>query len=379
MGGTPGPILSLPDGSFVMPNPGVGGLTRITPNLEGGFAVQEIKTRGNSPNTALAGDFDDDGVADDLLVGSSDGIMELFLDEGGELLSEGFLDTDLNISAVALSVIEGSRVFYVTSDGVERAFAFSLDDFVGEERGTVADLTDSTSVAIIAALVAGGGELDGADFFGGSDGETVNFGELLFFSGDGAFEAGTGAGGYTPAEALVRLREMAGRFVAGWAESFGPQGGGWEAIVSAVRGVIETAGDLDVAGFNPFAGWTVVVTHLRLPAVSESLVGALVKAGQAMVPDGPVAAGAVDEAGLREFVFGRPLELFADGFACESFTEHIVAEPAWPEPLVSGWWSLPAEPHTEQLLLACLLAATLWKPEPARDRRPAPELPSGAR
>ncbi|MBL8794245.1 MAG: hypothetical protein JNM56_10085 [Planctomycetia bacterium] len=119
-----------------------------------------------------------------------DGILELFLDDGGELLAEGFIDTDLNISAVALSVIEGGRVFYVTSDGIERAFAFTLDQFVGEERGTVADLPDSTSVAIIAALVASSDERDAADLFAVLNGEAVNFGELLYFAGDAALEAG---------------------------------------------------------------------------------------------------------------------------------------------------------------------------------------------
>ncbi|MBL8798586.1 MAG: VCBS repeat-containing protein [Planctomycetia bacterium] len=390
LGNTPIVTIPLGSGRFAVLNLGANGITILSSFANNQFQRQEIATRGFRPSSALAGDFNGDGSID-LIVGSSgDGILGLFLDDGGELLSSGLIDTELNISAMALSVIEGSRVFYVTSDGVERAFAFSLDDFAGEGRPTVADLGDSNAVAIIAALVAGSGELDGADFFGGSDGETVNFGELLFFSGDGALEGGTGAGGYTPAEALVRLRELAGRFVAGWAETFGPQSRGWEAVVSAVRGVIETAGDLEVAGFNPFAGWQTVVAHLQLPGIGESLVRSLVKAGQATLPVDRVAGGMPGDTALRDLVFGSSLAAPFAGFESFAVADEVMGENSDREPLlpveaISRWWALPVERQTEELLLAGLLTATLWKPEatgrtvpgrkPATERSTASALP----
>jgi subtilisin-like proprotein convertase family protein len=358
------PTLLVPvTGGFVSVNRG-GSLTRINDALQ---VVDTVATRGSNPSTALAGDFNGDGNVD-LIVGSSgDGILELFLDDGGELLAAGFLDTDLNISAMALSVIQGSRVFYVTSDGVEQAFAFSLDDFASEERGTVADLPDS-SVAIIAALVTGSAELN-TEFFSGGDGETVNFGELLFFS--------DGSGGIDPAAVLEELRGLVEQFVQTWSDTFGPgEGGGWQVIVSAVQSVLDTASALEVAGFNPFAGWRTVVAHLQLPGIGESLVSSLVKAGQETLSAGPVATTPLDDAALRSFVFGRSLKAPFDYFeslavADEATVERQDNEPILPEAAMSRWWALPVERQTEELLLAGLLAASMWKPEPARARKPS--------
>jgi len=359
-------------GGFVSINGG-GTLTRISNALR---VVDTVATRGFGPSSALAGDFNGDGSID-LIVGSNDGILELFLDNGGELLAAGFLDTDLNISAMALSVIQGSRVFYVTSDGVEQAFAFSLDQFVGEERGTVANLPDD-SVAIIAALVTGSAELN-TEFFDGGDGETVNFGELLLFS--------AGRGGDSHSAALEQLREFIGQFVQYWSDTFGiGEGSGWQVIVSAVQGVLDTVGAVEVAGFNPFAGWQTVVAHLQLPGISESLVGAFVKAGQTTLPVDQVAAGLPGDAALRDVVFGKSLAAPFDSF--ESVAAMAVTtvegqddEALWPEEAVSRWWTLPAERQTEELLLAGLLAATLCKPEgsgrsvPGRRRTTAPDSP----
>jgi len=387
VGGSPGPIIPMPDDTFVTPNPESGDISRLRPRPGGGFQDEKIETRGDSPNTVVAGDFDGDGADDDLIVGSnSDGILELFLDDGGELISKGFLDTDLNISAVALSVIEGSRVFYVTSDGVEQAFAFTLDQFAGEDRGTVADLGDSNSVAIIAALVAGSAELSAADFFTGQDGETVNFGELLFFSENGEAPEVAG-GGDSSTEALAQLQELIRQVVQDWSVTFGTgEGGGWQVIVSAVRSVLDTVGAVEVAGFNPFAGWQTVVSHLQLPGIGESLVGSIVKAGQTMLPVDQVAADMPGDAALRDFVFGSSLAAPFDGFESSAVTDEAALETSADEVLLpvdamARWWALPVERQTEELLLAGLLAATLWKPEvigrsvPGRRPATAPNLP----
>jgi len=369
VGAIPISAISAGIGQFFVINAGSGTLTRLNSQLQ---VVDTIGTRGFRPSSALAGDFNGDGSID-LIVGSNDGILELFLDNGGELLTAGFLDTDLNISAMALSVIQGSRVFYVTSDGVEQAFAFSLDDFAGEDRGTVANLPDD-SVAIIAALVTGSAELD-TEFFDGGDGETVNFGELLFFS--------DGGGGDSSSAALEQLREFFGQFVQAWAVTFGTgEGSGWQVIVSAVRSVLDTVGAVEVAGFNPFAGWQTVVAHLQLPGIGESLVGSLVGAGQATLSAGPVAGVMPGDAALRDFVFGRPLATPFDSFETPAVADATTVEcqevePLLPEEAMSRWWALPVERQAEELLLAGLLAATLWKPEASGrtvpGRRPATE------
>jgi len=322
-----------------------------------------MATRGSNPSTALAGDFNDDGSID-LLVGSNDGILKMFLDDGGELLAAGFLDTDLNNSAMALSVIQGSRVVYVTSDGVEQAFAFSLDQFIGEERGTVADLPDN-SVAIIAALVAGSAELS-PEYFAGSDAETVNAAELLFFS--------DGSGGQRFVRGAGRTERLGPAFRTGLGRHLRSRN--WRLAVDRLGGA-ERAGHCRRGGSREHQSLRGLAEGRGSSATAgdrQSLVGAFVKAGQATLLGGQAAGGLPGDAVLRVLVFGQSQAAPFDG--CESLAivnamigESQDCELLLPEENMSRWRAFQVERQTEEPLLAGLLAATLWKPEPSRERR----------
>lgn len=183
-----------------------------------------------------------------------------------------------------------------------------------------------------------------------------------------------------PAEALAQLRQRFQQFVQYWSDTFGVgEGSGWQVIVSAVRSVLDTVGAVEVAGFNPFAGWQTVVAHLQLPGIGESLISSLAKAGRATLPAGQVAGAMPGDAALRDVVFGSSLAATFDGFESLAATavESQDDEPVLPEEAMSRWWAWPVERQTEELLLAGLLAVTLWKPEAAGrtvpGRRPATE------
>jgi hypothetical protein len=127
-------------------------------------------------------------------------------------------------------------------------------------------------------------------------------------------------------------------------------------------------------GFNPFAGWPTVVAHLQLRD-RRSLGRPIRKAAQAALPAGSVAASTPGDGALRDFVFGGWLTATIDGFKPLAVTDVTVDsqvdEPLRTEAAMSRWREWPVKRQTEELLLAGLQAATVWKADSERRSAPA--------
>src|SRR5690349_4809048 len=117
------------NGGFVTVNFGTDNITFLAGLHDGTFhTVNTFGSGGVHPSTALAVDANGDGFLDLLAGNNGDGTLALFLGEAGGFESPRVFDTDLNPSALALSSTT-NRLFYATSDGIEQAVPFSLDQF----------------------------------------------------------------------------------------------------------------------------------------------------------------------------------------------------------------------------------------------------------
>lgn len=148
-------VLTAAGPGFVTLNAGANTFSVLTNFSASGFTVTStFNTGGTTPVGGVANDFNADGLTDLLIANNSDGQISLFLgSEDGFDLARIFTDARVpNPSALALSALDSSSGFWVTTDGVEQAFFIPFN----REQVTESLPLEESELAVVATLVAGG-------------------------------------------------------------------------------------------------------------------------------------------------------------------------------------------------------------------------------